>query len=244
MYSRSKIQIFSRFSSLGHRFLLLARPRVGRPSVERALSPSPTPKSRSQLGRREISSRRVGQWADRLYPPMPEPSMQTRAAVLRAFREPHSIEHVLLRDPGPGEVLVRIVAAGICHSDVGQADGEWGFPLPAVLGHEGAGVVEAVGPGVTSVAPGRRVAAQHGARLRSLPSLPRRAPDPMSGGSRRHGRGPADDRAQPDLGPRRASSRRMPFSAASPSTPSCRAQHAPAPRRRAGRRGRRRSVAP
>jgi Zn-dependent alcohol dehydrogenase len=83
--------------------------------------------------------------------------MQTRAAVLHAFREPHSIEHVLLRDPGPGEVLVRIVGAGICHSDVGQADGEWGFPLPAVLGHEGAGVVEAVGPGVTSVAPGRRV---------------------------------------------------------------------------------------
>ena len=49
--------------------------------------------------------------------------MRTRAAVLRAFREPHSIEHVRLRDPWPGEVLVRIVCAGICHSDVGQADG-------------------------------------------------------------------------------------------------------------------------
>jgi S-(hydroxymethyl)glutathione dehydrogenase/alcohol dehydrogenase len=83
--------------------------------------------------------------------------VETRAAVLRAFREPHAIEGVRLRDPNPGEVLVRMVCAGICHSDVGQADGEWSFPLPAVLGHEGAGVVEAVGPGVTAVAPGRRV---------------------------------------------------------------------------------------
>ena len=148
--------------------------------------------------------------------------MQTRAAVLHAFREPHSIEHVLLRDPGPGEVLVRIVGAGICHSDVGQADGEWGFPLPAVLGHEGAGVVEAVGPGVTSVAPGRRVLLNMAPGCGRCRSLPRRAPDPVSGRSRRHGRGTADDRAQPDLGPRRASSRRMRCSAASPSTPSWR----------------------
>ena len=65
-------------------------------------------------------------------------------------------------------------------------------------------------------------AAQHGARLRPLPSLPRRAPDPVSGGSRRHGRGTADDRAEPDLGRRRAPSRRMRCSAASPSTPSWR----------------------
>jgi Zn-dependent alcohol dehydrogenase len=83
--------------------------------------------------------------------------LRTRAAVLHAFREPHRIEEVELREPGPGEVLVRVVAAGVCHSDVGQADGEWGFPLPAVLGHEGSGVVEAVGPGVELVAPGRRV---------------------------------------------------------------------------------------
>jgi S-(hydroxymethyl)glutathione dehydrogenase/alcohol dehydrogenase len=54
-------------------------------------------------------------------------------------------------------VLVRLVCAGICHSDVGQADGEWSHSLPVVLGHEGAGVVEAVGPGVDSVKPGQRV---------------------------------------------------------------------------------------
>jgi Zn-dependent alcohol dehydrogenase len=83
--------------------------------------------------------------------------VRTTAAVLRSFGGPHSLETVELRDPGAGEVLVRIVAAGVCHSDVGQADGEWPFPLPAVLGHEGAGVVEAVGPGVTGVAPGQRV---------------------------------------------------------------------------------------
>lgn len=83
--------------------------------------------------------------------------MKTTAAVLHAFGEPHRIEEVHLRDPGAGEVLVRVVAAGICHSDVGQADGEWGFPLPAVLGHEGSGIVEAVGPGIGGVAPGQRV---------------------------------------------------------------------------------------
>ncbi len=82
--------------------------------------------------------------------------LASRAAVLREFGAPQRIEEVQLRAPGPGEALVRITAAGVCHSDVGQADGEWDFPLPAVLGHEGAGVVEGVGPGVTA-SPGQRV---------------------------------------------------------------------------------------
>jgi Zn-dependent alcohol dehydrogenase len=81
----------------------------------------------------------------------------TTAAVLRAFGEPLAVEPVELREPGPGEVLVRMHAAGVCHSDVGQADGDWAYPLPAVLGHEGAGVVEAAGPGVEAPAPGTRV---------------------------------------------------------------------------------------
>jgi Zn-dependent alcohol dehydrogenase len=80
----------------------------------------------------------------------------TRAAVLREFSAPQRVEEVRLRAPGRGEALVRLTAAGVCHSDVGQADGEWEFPLPAVLGHEGAGVVEQVGPGATT-APGTRV---------------------------------------------------------------------------------------
>jgi S-(hydroxymethyl)glutathione dehydrogenase / alcohol dehydrogenase len=83
--------------------------------------------------------------------------IETAAAVLRTFAEPQAVERVELRDPGPGEVLVRVFAAGVCHSDVGQADGDWSFPLPAVLGHEGAGVVEALGPGVTGVDVGARV---------------------------------------------------------------------------------------
>jgi len=83
--------------------------------------------------------------------------VETVAAVLRTFGEPQRIEPVELRGPGPGEVLVRLHAAGVCHSDVGQADGEWSYPLPAVLGHEGAGVVEALGPGVEGLAIGERV---------------------------------------------------------------------------------------
>lgn len=80
----------------------------------------------------------------------------TRAAVLRAFGGPQAVEEIELRAPGPDEALVRITAAGVCHSDVGQADGEWQHPLPVVLGHEGAGVVEAVGERV-GLAPGTRV---------------------------------------------------------------------------------------
>jgi Zn-dependent alcohol dehydrogenase len=83
--------------------------------------------------------------------------LEITAAVLHAFGVPMRIEQVTLRDPGPGEVLVRMVAAGVCHSDVGQADGEWSHPLPAVLGHEGAGVVEALGPGVDGLVVGQPV---------------------------------------------------------------------------------------
>ncbi|MER5752421.1 Zn-dependent alcohol dehydrogenase [Streptomyces sp. NPDC002088] len=63
-----------------------------------------------------------------------------------------------VRDPGPGEVLVAISAAGLCHSDLSVVDGTIPFPVPVVLGHEGAGVVEAVGAGVTHVVPGDHVA--------------------------------------------------------------------------------------
>jgi S-(hydroxymethyl)glutathione dehydrogenase/alcohol dehydrogenase len=62
-----------------------------------------------------------------------------------------------VRDPGPTEVRVRMVAAGLCHSDVSVIDGTIPWPAPAVLGHEGAGVVESVGSAVTTVAPGDHV---------------------------------------------------------------------------------------
>jgi S-(hydroxymethyl)glutathione dehydrogenase/alcohol dehydrogenase len=84
--------------------------------------------------------------------------MQMRAAVLEEFGEPLVVQEVELADPRPGEVLVRLVACGVCHTDLYTASGAdpSGY-APAVLGHEGAGVVETVGEGVTSVAPGDHV---------------------------------------------------------------------------------------
>ncbi|TVL93715.1 Zn-dependent alcohol dehydrogenase [Streptomyces sp. SAJ15] len=67
-------------------------------------------------------------------------------------------EDLEIRGTGPGEVRVALAAAGICHSDLSVIDGTIPFPVPVVLGHEGAGVVEAVGPDVTHVAPGDHVA--------------------------------------------------------------------------------------
>jgi Zn-dependent alcohol dehydrogenase len=68
------------------------------------------------------------------------------------------VDDLEVRDPGPGEVRVAIAAAGLCHSDLSVVDGTIPFPVPVVLGHEGAGVVEAVGVGVTHVRPGDHVA--------------------------------------------------------------------------------------
>ncbi|MFF0449744.1 Zn-dependent alcohol dehydrogenase [Streptomyces sp. NPDC004609] len=68
------------------------------------------------------------------------------------------VDDLEIRDPGPGEVLVAVAAAGLCHSDLSVIDGTIPFPVPVVLGHEGAGVVEAVGPGVGHVAAGDHVA--------------------------------------------------------------------------------------
>jgi S-(hydroxymethyl)glutathione dehydrogenase/alcohol dehydrogenase len=68
------------------------------------------------------------------------------------------VDDLEIRDPGPGEVRVAISAAGLCHSDLSVVDGTIPFPVPVVLGHEGAGVVEAVGVGVSHVRPGDHVA--------------------------------------------------------------------------------------
>ncbi|CAN7177582.1 zinc-binding dehydrogenase [Knoellia sp. LjRoot47] len=92
-------------------------------------------------------------------------TLTTRAAVLRGSTDelpfarsaPLTVEEVTLEPPGPGEVLVRITAAGLCHSDLSVVNGDRPRPLPMVLGHEAAGVVEEVGAGVTDVRPGDRV---------------------------------------------------------------------------------------
>jgi len=81
------------------------------------------------------------------------------AAVARADRGGFALEQLELADPRAGEVLVRFTAVGLCHTDLVAAAGELPTPLPAVLGHEGAGVVTAVGAGVHGVAPGDRVVA-------------------------------------------------------------------------------------
>lgn len=84
--------------------------------------------------------------------------MRIRAAVLHEPRQPLTVEEVELAAPRGDEVLVRVAAAGVCHSDVRLANGELGEGRwPAVLGHEGAGVVEAVGRSVTHVTPGDHV---------------------------------------------------------------------------------------
>jgi S-(hydroxymethyl)glutathione dehydrogenase/alcohol dehydrogenase len=84
--------------------------------------------------------------------------MQIRAAVLEQFGSPLEVQEVELAEPKAGEVLVRLAACGVCHTDLYTASGAdpSGY-APTVLGHEGAGIVEAVGDGVASVAPGDHV---------------------------------------------------------------------------------------
>ncbi len=80
-----------------------------------------------------------------------------KAAVLYAPNEPFAVQDVELAEPRPDEVLVRVAASGVCHSDLHIVEGAIPYPMPVVLGHEGAGIVERVGPAVTSVKPGDHV---------------------------------------------------------------------------------------
>lgn len=81
-----------------------------------------------------------------------------KAAVLYEPNSPLKIEELELSEPGPGEVLVKVMASGVCHSDWHVVKGEWTHhQLPSVLGHEGAGIIEAVGPQVTNLQRGDHV---------------------------------------------------------------------------------------
>lgn len=84
-------------------------------------------------------------------------STSVRAVVLDDLSSGPAVCDVELAGPGPREVQVKIVAAGVCGSDLHVALGEWGVPRPLVLGHEGAGLITAVGAGVTALAPGDHV---------------------------------------------------------------------------------------
>src|SRR5487761_1692544 len=83
--------------------------------------------------------------------------MRANAAVFEKLCTPLSVAEVEIDAPRPGEALVRVVAAGVCHTDALARDGDMPFPAPGVLGHEGAGVVSAVGDGVTNVSVGDKV---------------------------------------------------------------------------------------
>lgn len=82
-----------------------------------------------------------------------------KAAVVHAFGKPLRIEEVLIPVPGPGEVLVKIIATGVCHTDLHAANGDWPVkPTPPFIpGHEGAGIIAALGPGVTGLKEGDAV---------------------------------------------------------------------------------------
>ena len=85
-------------------------------------------------------------------------TVKATAAILRESGEPLSLEEVELAPLTEGEILVRVRGVGICHTDISAAQGMVPLPLPAVLGHEGAGIVEQVGPGVEGLAVGDHVA--------------------------------------------------------------------------------------
>jgi S-(hydroxymethyl)mycothiol dehydrogenase len=81
-------------------------------------------------------------------------AQQVRAVVARAVKEPVSLVTIEVPDPGSGEALVQVQACGVCHTDLHYREGGINDEFPFLLGHEAAGIVEAVGPGVTEVAPG------------------------------------------------------------------------------------------
>jgi len=83
--------------------------------------------------------------------------ISVRAAVLRRVGDPLRVERLELADPGPGDVLVRLGAAGLCHTDLEVMRGAVAMPLPMVLGHEAAGVVVGVGEAVRTIKPGDHV---------------------------------------------------------------------------------------
>ncbi len=112
-----------------------------------------------------------------------------RALVYEGSGKIRFVDDIEVREPGPSEVLVRIVASGICHSDISVINGTIDWPAPAVLGHEGAGIIEKLGPGVTELAVGDHVA------LHTLANCGRCGP--CASGRPTHCRQSLGNRAQP-----------------------------------------------
>ena len=138
---------------------------------------------------------------------------QVKAVVAKAKGEPVELVTINVPDPGPGEAVVKIQACGVCHTDLHYREGGINDEFPFLLGHEASGIVEAVGPDVTSVAPGRLRDPQLARRLRRLPGVqPRRAAVLLRDAQR----DPEDDasRTAPSCAPRWGSARspRRPWS--------------------------------
>jgi S-(hydroxymethyl)glutathione dehydrogenase/alcohol dehydrogenase len=102
--------------------------------------------------------------------------MKAKAALFRAVGEPLELVELDVAEPRADEVVVRMAAVGICGTDLHSVTGEWARPMPMVLGHEGAGVVEAVGEDVTSVAPGNEVVLSWAASCRECADCRRGRP--------------------------------------------------------------------
>src|SRR2546429_2092871 len=125
-----------------------------------------------------------------------------RAAVLERFAEPLAVQELDLAEPHAGEVLVRLVACGVCHTDLYTASGAdpSGY-APAVLGHEGAGVVEAVGEGVGSGAPGDHVVTLFSPQCRECAHCPDSRTNPCPAIREQQNQGyPPDRTARPSRG--------------------------------------------
>src|SRR4249919_1236805 len=100
-----------------------------------------------------------------------------RGVVIAELGAPARIEPIVVDPPGPAEVLVRLEANGVCHSDAWAMEhGNWGAPFPMLLGHEGAGLVQEVGEGVTGLAPGDPVLMAWGVPCGGCRSCRRGAP--------------------------------------------------------------------
>src|SRR6266849_4490314 len=128
-----------------------SRPPTGPPG---AASCSPAPTTTAPPRPREATS----STSESVDHALASPVMRIKAAVLEAFGAPLEVQEVDLAEPKAGEVLVRLVACGVCHTDLYTSSGAdpSGY-APTVLGHEGAGVVERIGDGVESVSVGDRV---------------------------------------------------------------------------------------
>ena len=83
--------------------------------------------------------------------------VRVKAAIVKEKSGPFVVEEIRLDDPRDDEILVHVHATGVCHTDFGVRDQNYPVPLPAVLGHEGAGIVEKIGANVAKVVPGDHV---------------------------------------------------------------------------------------